>query len=134
MIQTSIHNADVLQFQTVAKNFIESGFQPQGFVVLGHDAQLRLEVFRSVELPASLDSLHDVALPLSTAARPAHVVRFFQRPDVRLLLGRLHAGHKLAWNGKRHVGVLDNAGQHALQGLQGLLDSFNQQADIAAIV
>lgn len=134
MIQTSIHNADVLQFQTVAKNFIESGFQPKGFVVLHHDAQLHLEVFRSDELPASLDSMHDVALPLSTAARPAHVVRFFQRPDVRMLLGRLHAGHKLAWNGKRNIGVLNHAGQDALQGLQALLEDFNQKEEIAAIV
>lgn len=134
MIQTSIHNADALQFQTVAKNFLESGFQPKGFVVLHHDAQLHLEVFRSDELPASLDSLHDVALPLTTQARPAHVVRFFQRPDVRLLLERLHTGHKLAWNGKRHIGVLNNAAQDALQGLHTLLDTFNQKEEIAAIV
>ena len=134
MIQTSIHNADVLQFQSVAKLFRESGFQPQGFVVLHHDAQLHLEVFRSDELPASLDSMHDVALPLSTQARPSRVVHFFQRPDVRLLLERLHTGHKLVWKGKRNIGVLNNAGQDALQGLQALLEDFNQKEEIVAIV
>jgi hypothetical protein len=129
MNHSIIQNSQVLQFKTIAKNFTNSGFQPQGYALMGHDAQLELAVFHGADLPANLLHALDVALPLSVHAKPTYIVRFFERADVRLLLKRLHVGHNIAWNGVRHVGVFTSSAQDALEGLQALLELFNAQAE-----
>lgn len=129
MHSSSIQNPQVLQFKAAAKNFSDSGFQPHGYVLMGHDGCLDLAVFHSRDLPANLARALDVALPLSIHARASGVVRFFQRDDVRLLFARLHAGHAIAWNGTHHVGVFSTVAQDALEGLKKLLVAFNEEAE-----
>lgn len=125
MTHTSIQNSQVLQFKAVAKNFLESGFQPEGHVLLRSSGELDLVVFHGSDLPSDLQAALDVALPLSVNAKPANVVRFFQRPDVALLVERLHAGHRIEWSGARHVGVFSSEAQDAREGLENLLAAFN---------
>lgn len=133
MNQYSIQNAQVIQFKAQAKSFYESGFQPRGYVLLGYAGRLDLAVFHGSDLPPSLAHGLDVALPLSTDARPTNVVRFFQRNDVRLLLNRLQEGHCICWNGSYNVGVFSPAAQDAVEGLRGFLDAFNLEAELDAI-
>lgn len=133
MNQYSIQNTQVIQFKAQAKNFYESGFQPKGYIVVDYDGSMELSVFHGNDLPSSLAHGRAVALPLSTDARPANVVRFLQQADVRLLLTILQAGHKLRWNGIYNVGIFSDAAQDAVEGLRGLLKTFNIKAELDAI-
>lgn len=126
MNQQSIQTPQVLLFKAQAKNFSESGFEPQGYVLLGYAGRLDLAVFHGGDLPLNLAHGLDVALPLSIDARPASVVRFFQRADVCLLLARFHDGHDIRWNGSYNVGVFSTTAQDALEGLRTLLGEFNR--------
>ena len=133
MNQYPIQNTQILLFKAQAKNFSESGFDPQGYILLSYAGHLDLAVFHGSDLPANLAHGLDVALPLSTQARPANVVRFFQRADVCVLLARLREGHDIRWNGSYNVGVFSTTAQNALEGLHGLLKDFNQSENAAAL-
>lgn len=102
----------------------QTGAQP-AFIEMTEDGDVSADYSGEIGNAVPMHVWHGRTLRWSVpaAVKGEALADFIEQPDVYELLGRIHAGHSVEWDGSNHVGQLDEDAQSASDELERLIES-----------